>query len=242
MPTLDKSNLEIAHGFYLKSNKEQIWIQVKIGFIALLILALVFLICWIIGFFLPLIIAIPITLSLIAPFFDVPSLKKSGDLVYYSHLFLSEKVKNGKIIVHGGTLFDYVFAIDRSLNDRERSTLIIGQYLEGLVKLIDQLQKNNSENLTIRGTSYIINERTAQKLGFKVIQTDFLQQCILIYNYFNLVCANSLAKGKLTFPKLNEIQTFEAGLYDLLERRDFINSLHLKLTRKNNGKRHDAAT
>ena len=233
--------MKLEHGFYLKSNKEQVWIQVRIGFIALLILALVFLICWITGFFLPLVTTVPIILSLIAPFFDVPSLKKRGDLVYYSPLFLAEKQKNGKIIVHGGTLFDYVFMIDRSLNGRERSVLIIGQYLEGLVKLIDQLQKNNSENLTIRGTSYILNRRTAKKIGFQVVQTDFLQRFILIYNYLNLVCANSLAKGKITFPKLNEIQTFEAGLDDLLERRDFVNSLRLKLKRKNNGKRLDAA-
>lgn len=233
MTILNLSNLELQHGFYLKSNKEQVRVQIRIGFIALLILALVFLICWGTGFFLPLVITVPITLSLIAPFFDVPSLKKSGNLVYYSPLFLAEKQKNGRIIVHGGTLFDYVFVIDRNFNGRERSTLIIGQYLEGLVKLIDQLQKDNSENLTVRGTSYILNKRTAKKIGFEVVQTDFLQRCILIYNYFNLVCANSLAKGKLTFPKLNEIQTFEAGLDDLLERRDFISSLHKKLTKKN---------
>ncbi|WP_439490228.1 hypothetical protein [Algoriphagus sp.] len=221
--------MELEHGFYLKSKKEQIWIQVRIGFIALLIFLLVFLICWGIGFFLPLILGIPITLSLVAPFFDVPSLKKSGDLIYYSPLFLAEKPKNGNINVHGGTLFDYVFVIDRSLNGRERSKLIMVQYLEGLVNLIDHLQKDNSENLTIRGTSYILNKRTASKIGFQVVQTDFLQKVILLYNYFNLLCANSLAKGKLTFPKLGEIQTFETRLDELMERRDFINSLHIRL-------------
>jgi hypothetical protein len=224
--------LELEHGFYLKSKKERIWIQVRIGFIALLIFLLVFLICWGIGFFLPLILGIPITLSLVAPFFDVPSLKKSGDLIYYSPLFLAEKPKNGKINVHGGALFDYVFVIDRSLNGRERSKLIMEQYLEGMVNLIDHLQKDNSENLTIRGTSYILNKRIASKIGFQVVQTDFLQKVILIYNYFNLVCANSLAKGKLTFPKLGEIQTFEAKLDKLIERRNFINSLNKKLKQR----------
>ena len=119
--------MEIEHGFYLKSNKEQVWIQVKLG---------------------------------LATFLD----------------------------------------------GRERSALIIGQYLEGLVKLIDQFQKDNSENLIVRGTSYILNKRTAKKIGFQVVQTDFLQRCILIYNYFNLVCVNSLAKGKLTFPKLEKFR------------------------------------
>lgn len=224
--------MELKHGFYLESKKEQIWIQVRIGVIAILNLLLVFLICWNTGFFLPLILGLPITLSLVAPFFDVPALKNSGDLVYYSPLFLAEKPKNGKIIIHGGTLFDYVFVIDGSLNGGERTKLIMEQYLEGLVNLIDHLQKDNSENLIIRGTSYIINEMTAQKLGFQVVQTDFLQKCILIYNYFNLVCATSLAKGKLIFPKLGKIQSFEARLDELMERRDFITSLNMKLKQR----------
>lgn len=168
-------------------------------------------------------------LSLIAPFFDVPALKKSGGLVYYSPLFLAEKQKKDKITIHGGTLFDYVFVIDRELNGRKRMNFILQQYLEGLDRLIDRLQKENSEDLTIQGTSYILNERTAQKLGFQVVQTHFLQRCILIYNYFNLMVANSIAKGKWTFPRLGETKTFEAKLYDLIQRRNFIKSLHEKL-------------
>ncbi|WP_198293499.1 hypothetical protein [Algoriphagus resistens] len=224
--------MELKHGFYLKTKKEQVWIQVKIGFIALLILLLVFLICWKTGLFLPLILGIPITLSLVAPFFDVPALKKSGDLIYHSPLFLAEKPKKGKIVVHGGTLFDYVFVIDLSLNGRQRNNLIMEQYLEGLVNLIDHLQKENSENLTIRGTSYILNKRTAKKIGFQVVQTDFFQRCILLYNYFNLLVASSFAKGKLTFPSLGETQTFEARLWDLMQRRDFINCLNKKLKQR----------
>ncbi|WP_225586950.1 hypothetical protein [Algoriphagus sp. Y33] len=224
--------MELKHGFYLKSKNEQVWIQVRIGLTALLVLLLVFLGCWKSGFFLPLIIGIPLILSLVAPFFDVPALKKSGDLIYYSPLFLAEKQKKGLITVHGGTLFDYVFVLDRSLNGRQRSNLIMEQYLEGLVNLIDHLQRVNSENLTIRGTSYILNKRTVKKIGFQVVQTDFLQRCMLLYNYFNLVVANSLAKGKLTFPKLGQTKTFETKLYDLMERRDFIKSLNEKLKQR----------
>ena len=175
------------------------------------------------------ILGIPITLSLVAPFFDVPALKKSGDIIYYSPLFLAEKQKKDKITVHGGTLFDYFFVIDRNLNGRKRMNFILQQYLEGLNRLIDRLEQENSENLTIHGTSYILNERTAQKLGFHVVQTDFLQRCNLIYNYFNLMVANSLAKGKWTFPRLGETKTFEAKLFDLIQRRDFIKNLEEKL-------------
>ncbi len=222
--------MDQEHGFYLKPKQDQVWIQVKIGFTTFLTLLLVFIICWITGFFLPLIIIVPITLSLVAPFFDVPSLKKTGNLVYYSPLFLAEKPKNGKIIIHGGTLFDYVFVIDRKLSGRKRMNMILLLYLQGLDQLIDQLQKENKRNLILRGTSYIINERTAQKLGFRIVQTDFLQKCILVYNYFNLMLSYSIAKGKWTFPKLGETKTFEANLNELIERRDFIKDWKGKLT------------
>ncbi|MBB6325819.1 hypothetical protein FHS59_001434 [Algoriphagus iocasae] len=221
--------MKLNHRFYLKSKKEQVWIQVKIGLVSFLLLLFIFLICWKYSFFLPLIICIPITLSLIAPFFDVPSLKETGGLVYYSPLFLAEKPKKEKIIIHGGTLFDYFFVIDRKLNGRKRMNFILHQYLEGLVHLIDHLEEENKENLIIRGTSYIINERTAKKLGFKVVQTDFLQKCILVYNYFNLLISYSLAKGKWTWPRIDDTKTFEAKLEDLIERKDYIKSLERKL-------------
>ena len=224
--------MQLKHGFYLRPKKEQVWIQIKIGLASFLVFILILILCWRIDFFLPLIICIPIMLSLIAPFFDVPALKKSGDLVYYSPLFLAEKQKKDKITIHGGTLFDYVFVIDRELNGRRRMNFILQQYLEGLDRLIDCLHKENSGDLTIQGTSYILNERTAQKLGFQVVQTDFLQRCILIYNYFNLLVANSIAKGKWTFPKLGETKTFEAKLYDLIQRRELIKSLDEKLKQR----------
>lgn len=224
--------MELNHWFYLKSKKEQVWIQVKIGLVSFSLLLFVFLICWKVSFFLPLIICIPITLSLIAPFFDVPSLKDTGGLVYFSPLFLAEKPKKKKIIIHGGTLFDYFFVIDRRLNGRVRMNMILQQYLEGLDHLIDHLEKEEMENLTIRGTSYIINERTAQKLGFKVVQTDFLQKCILVYNYFNLLASYSLATGKWSWPRLADTKTFEAKLDDLIERREIIKSLKDKMKQR----------
>ncbi|MBN7816973.1 hypothetical protein [Algoriphagus pacificus] len=225
--------MKLNHGFYLKSNKEQVWIQVKIGIVSILLLLLVFLICWKTSFFLPLIICIPITISIIAPFFDVPALKRTGDLVYYSPLFLAEKTKKGKMIIHGGTLFDYVFVIDRKMNGRKRMNFILQQYLEGLDHMINHLEKEEIEKLTIRGSSYIMNERTAQKLGFQVVQTDFLQKCILVYNYFNLLFSYSLAKGKWTWPKLGDTKTFEAKLDELIERRVYINTLVKKIKNRN---------
>lgn len=221
--------IDMKHGFYQKSKREQHQIQFLIGLFAFIIILAFLFISVKTGLFFLVILAFTITLSIIAPFFDTPSLKKSGALVYHSPLFLSEKPKKGMIKIHGGTLFDYVFVIDRNLNGKQRTKFILQQYLEGLLQLIEEHEHTHSGDLKIRGTSYIINERTVKRIGFKVVETDGIQSVILLYNYFNLLIANSIAKGKLSFPNMNEIKTFETTLENLIERKDFIRDMNEKL-------------
>lgn len=214
----------MQHRFYNKSKKEQFKIQVAIALAALIVVLMSLLISWLINFYLITILFIPVVLSVIAPFFDVPAMKKRGKLRYHSPLFVSQ-LKQNEIIIHGGTLFDYVFAIDRKLNGPQRTRYIIQQYLQGLLHLIELCEKENRTNLKVRGTSYIINERTAQRMGFKVVQTDGLQQLILIFNYVNIFIANSIAKGKPAFPKLNHTRSFEANVADLIRHKEQIGIL-----------------
>ena len=179
------------------------------------------------GIYLIGILTFPITLSIIAPFFDMPSLKKNGRVTYYSPLFITEKPKNGLIKIHGGTLFDYYFVIDKRMNGKQRTNFIIQQYLQGLLDLIKKYE--NESKIKVRGTSYILNNRTAEKIGFKIIRTDFLQKIILVYNYFNILTSNSIAKNKLSFPNLNKTITFETNFKQLSERKDYIEKLNNKL-------------
>jgi len=83
--------------------------------------------------------------------------------------------------------------------------------------------------MKISGTSYIINKRTAEKIGFEIINTDILQRLILTYNYFNILISNSIAKNKLTFPNLNKTETFESNIRQLLERKEYIEKLNKSL-------------
>ncbi len=219
----------MRHRFYIKSKKEQNQIQFLIGFFALMVILTSLFISWKTGIYLFVILTFPITLSIIAPFFDTPSLKKSGGVKYYSSLFLAERPKNGMIKIHGGTLFDYFFVIDQKMNGKQRTNFIIQQYLEGLLNLIEENEINKSENIKISGTSYIINDRTAQRAGFKVIKIDYIQKFILIYNYLNVLIKYSIAKGKLSFPKLKETKTFETTINELVKRKYFIRNLNEKL-------------
>lgn len=219
---------KLKHRFYRKSKKDQNRILAIIAIGAIIFIFLSIIISLKLDFYLIGILTFTITLSIIAPFFDMPSLKKRGKMIYYSPLFIAEKPKNGVIKIHGGTLFDYYFVIDKKMNGKQRTNFIIQQYLQGLLCLIE---KHGAENeMKIRGTSYILNNRTVEKLGFEVIQTDSSQKIILLYNYFNILISNSIAKNKLSFPNLNRTKTFETDFKQLIERKDYIEKLNNALS------------
>lgn len=219
----------MQHNYYLKSNKEQNLIQLKIGVAALFFNLLILVLSIVSGWYLLALLSITITLSIIAPFFDIPALKKKENLIYYSSLFIAEKEKKGKIIIHGGSLFDYVFVIDKKLNGKQRTDFIVQKYLEGLLNLMETCEKDNNTLVKIKGTTYIINGRTANKLGLKFIKTDYIQKLILTYNYANILISNSIAKRKIAFPKMTNIRTFEGELNELIKRKEFIRELNSKL-------------
>ncbi|WP_417367223.1 hypothetical protein [Flavobacterium beibuense] len=217
------------HRFYNKSNNEKNRILAVIATLSITIIVFSIIISIYSGIYLIGFLIFAITLSIVSPFFDIPSLKKSGRINYYSSLFLTEKPKNGVVKIHGGTLFDYYFVIDRKMNGKQRTDFIIQQYLEGLLSFIEEHKNDNQ--IKIHGTSYIINERTAEKIGFKSVETDVLQKVILTYNYFNLLISNSIAKKKLAFPNLSKTKTFEAEISQLIERKEYIERLNKSLKR-----------
>ena len=221
--------MTLAHRFYKKTTKEQWMIQFWVLMGALAVILLFFWIAWVTQLYFIGIFIFWAVLTIIAPFVDVPSMKKSGKLIYHSSLFLTEKPKNGKIRIHGGTLFDYVFVIDSEMKTRERTLFILQQYVEGLLDLIDTYKNEKPDHITITGTSYIINKRTAERAGFTIAPVDGIQKLILIYNYCNVLLTYSIAKGKLSFPNINQTITFTASLRDIMEKRNLLTALNKKL-------------
>lgn len=218
---------KLENKFFLFSKEKQKIFQVKLG---LSTIALIFILALILGLInvklLPLaIVGIPIIMSLIAPFFDVPSLIKKGDLKYYSLFLLAEKKNKGVIKIHGGTLFDYYFVFDDRMNGKERTKIILLEYLKGLINLIS----DEDDSTKIKGTSYIINEKTANKIGLQKAATDNFQTFILLFNYFSLMASMYLAKGVFSFPNLNNINTYEAEVRDIKKKEEYINQLINKI-------------
>jgi hypothetical protein len=93
---------KLNHRFFNKNKKEQNRILVLIAICSFSMIFPIIVVSIYSGIYLIGILTIAITLSIIAPFFDMPFLKKSGRMIYYSPLFISEKPKNGLLKIHGG--------------------------------------------------------------------------------------------------------------------------------------------
>jgi hypothetical protein len=103
-------------------------------------------------------VSIAISLSIIASFFDNPALKKQGKLIYYSTLFVAGKEEKGIIKIHGGSLFDYVFVIDKTLSAKQRINFILQKYLEGILSLIAKRKLSFPKLTTIRTFESTVEE------------------------------------------------------------------------------------
>lgn len=213
--------------FYEKSKKEQRKILTFIGLSALFVNVILFLvIIWLEHSMLPLgLFFLAMSLSVIAPFFDVPNMVRSGKLKYYSLFLLAEKERNGIIKLHGGTLFDYYYTLPEKFNGQQRTRLILSEMLKGLLNLTHE----KDENIRIRVTSYILSERTAHKIGLQPIQTSFIQTLILTFNSINIAFSLYLSTKKWQWPKINRIRSFEGTIADIKANKSRINQLINKL-------------
>lgn len=150
----------------------------------------------------------------------MPAMIKNGKMTYLSLFLIAEKEKNNQIIIHGGTLFDYYFSLDAFQNPKERKQFILAEYLSGILELIESNKENHG--IKVKGTTYILNKRTAKKIGFEVEKPDMIQKIILILNYPNLIATKSYAERKLSFPKLVATNTYTSEIGTLNENKERI--------------------
>jgi hypothetical protein len=154
---------------------------------------------------------------------------KSGSLHYYSPLLIGEKVKNGLLVLHSGSLFDYYFVLNKGTNGTQRKKQVFRAYLQGLLNLIEQYQNIPADGIKVKVTSYIINAKTAEKIGLHKAKVDFVQSLILYFNYFNLLITLSFMNVKLSTPKLSKMSSFEGSLEDLIDKKEYLLALKKRL-------------
>lgn len=226
----------LHHQFYSKSRSQQTWLQIKIISLAIAVNLTLLMLFLLIGFsaasLLILCISASITLSIIAPFLDVPSLVKQGRLVYYSPLLLAEQpARDGTVTIHAGTLFDYCFTLSRRAKSQERRKQVFLGFIKGMIKLIDEYSDTGKSDIKIRATSYIFSEKTAMRIGFRKVNTDFMQRCILYFNYFNLLTSYSFINGGFSLLSIKKVVTFESEIRELIKHKNTLLALRKRIDR-----------
>lgn len=208
---------ETEHAFFIKPVRQQKLFVWKMGAVLLLCIVGVLALAWVLKFYL-LVLLIPVLVAVAAPFIDVPMGVKTGQFTHHSPLFIASREYKGEVVVHGGTLFDYYFNL-KEVKPTDRKRVILLSYLKGLISLVEKYEHEGREDLVIKGTSYMINERTARKMGFTLIETDGIQRIILILNYIPVLIAYSYSKGKFSFPNLSKVITLKASVKTLAEHK-----------------------
>ena len=220
----------MIHRFYLLTERQQLIFTLKLAGIFILFNLCAGIVLYYCGLAFLSLFVFALSLSVFAPFVDVPSGVKCGSLIYYSPLLIAEKVKNNRISLHSGSLFDYYFTLNFNHSAAERKKQVFSCYVDGLLALIAQYDCSQPTALRLKATSYILNPRTANKLGLTSCPVDPLQRFILYFNVINLTCALSLLKGKLTWPSMTSIYTFEGTLDELIANKAYLVALKNKLS------------
>jgi hypothetical protein len=129
--------------------------------------------------------------------------------------------------LHNGTSFDYLFVLRGTPAGAPLRRRILTYYLEGLLRLADLVEKGEvSEETLIKGSSYFFSERTAERLGFELVEIPSFEKFNLYFNYLDLLWQYSVAYKTLRFPNLKEAKTAQISAGTLLRNRPRLERLH----------------
>jgi len=128
-------------------------------------------------------IMVPIIQFLITPLFTVLNF-----YTYYSPMVVSFGNNKRFIDLHNGTSFDYLMEMSHIKPGIKWKNKMLHHYLNALLKIIHQIESEDlPSNITIRGSSYFLSQRSAEKLGFKVSNASFLERLNITLNYIDLI-------------------------------------------------------
>lgn len=171
---------------------------------------------------------IPIGQFSFSPFF-----KLVGVYRYYSPMLLGYMPYNVQIDLHSGGSFDYLFVMSKYSPGFEMKKRLLLFHLEGLKNIVQLIEdKTVPESVTIVGTSYFFSDRTAQKMGFELIEPSFFYRINLIVNILDLAWMYSLSQGKWAIPKVWQAKKIQISGQKLVENKGQLEALYDKLISK----------
>lgn len=141
---------------------------------------------------------------------------------------------NGKKCdLHNGSSFDYLIVMTSNHVGMKLRHKILEYYCEGLLELIRQIESQKlPSDIIVRGSSYFCSERTVEKLGFELSETNIFVKLNFILNYIDLIWMYSLSQGKLRFPNLRNIQTATITGSQLVYKKDKILQIRAYFNKK----------
>lgn len=167
-------------------------------------------------------ITIPV-IKTICHFSVVPLMRLSGLIIYYSPMLLAIRTDDNILELHNGTVFDYILNMKWRHKGSYASKYIMINYLNGLLKIIKEVEeKKIPGNITILGISYIINKKTAEKLGFTVEKPSTYRRMLFLIDYFTLFLMYSYSKGKIAFPNVFDPKKIKISSGKLVESKEKI--------------------
>ncbi len=170
-------------------------------------------------------VMVPIIQFLITPIFTL-----LGLYTYYSPMVVSFGSNKRLIDLHNGSSFDYLLEMSGTKPGIIWKKKMLCHYLTALLNIIKQIENGDlSDTITIRGSSYFLNQRSAEKLGFRVNSTSIAEKVNIALNYVDLIWMYSLTNGKLTFPDLTRITTVSITGSDLIERKQRIEEIMYRM-------------
>ncbi len=156
-------------------------------------------IIWALGIF----IVVPVIQFFLTPLFTL-----TGWYTYYSPMVVSFGSTSRLIDLHNGTSFDYLLEMRGVPKGSKWKRKMLAHYLNALLNIIEQVEQGHlPPSVEVRGSSYFLSKRSAERLGFTVTRTSFLERLNISLNYLDLIWTYSLSNGRLTFPNLKNIST-----------------------------------
>ncbi|MCF8261986.1 MAG: hypothetical protein K9J12_14505 [Melioribacteraceae bacterium] len=174
----------------------------------------------------PLILILVPILKPIAHFSLAPILRLTGFLKYYSPMLLGVKMDDETLEIHNGNSFDYLINMKWKHRGDDAKKQIMIYYLMGLLKIIDEIERNNLQNkLYIVGVSYFLSQNTIRKLGFEEETVRFRRKFLFFVDYINLFLMYSYANGRMCFPNVFELKKVKISANKLIASKTKIFSM-----------------
>lgn len=163
-----------------------------------------------------------------------PFLTLIGNYKYLSPMLLVYNPSNIKYDLHNGTSFDYLLVLKGHRTGRALKSKILEYYLEGLLKLVSEIENGNlSKELQITGSSYFFSDRSTKNLGFELSDASLAEKVNIIFNYLDLTWMYSIANGKLSFPDLKNVKNAKIKGKTLVQSKPKLEKLYSHLHSKN---------